>query len=261
MRLKNIIQDEINLVDDELKNLEKSLALKKDILIHKLKASNKSKNDHETTVINQKNNDINNGNFVDLIGKDVLCLLKIIKTMIKQNTEDSIQLEIHENKKFKSCFKIFETMNFKRIDKRNSIMESKHRKNIRYANTLENLKLSIIKPEKVKPCIVRGNSAFNSLFDKEDQVFMTKNAKQYLNLLRNYNHQLGCYVRVNNLGSESVIKTNQEKNTIDPDYSYEWKYLAILIDRLIFVFFSVLIPLCLLLMFVKFTLMESVELD
>ena len=88
---------------------------------------------------------------------------------------------------------------------------------------------------------------------------MVKMATKYLGLLKEYNTTIKAF-----LGSDQVDKVDvagRKASEAEPDYSYEWKYLAILIDRLIFILFSAVIPVCLVLMYIQLRIFEPVQLD
>ncbi len=231
-------------------------------MVNNIKSSHKSKINYETKVDKQVNESL-----IDLIGNDILNIFTIIKFSIKRNVEEDALLHKSIIKKRNTLLNFIEKRpsdrdNMGKNLMNNSPKENKQLNNIKYVDTLENLKLKIVKPHKCKQIYISQKSTCCNN-DKYEPMSTRDYGKKYLTILKNYNRQLSSYVREKNLKPVvTVFEKNEEKNSvIEPDYSCEWKYLAILIDRLIFIVFSIVIPVCLTFLFVKLSFMEPVVLD
>lgn len=111
-----------------------------------------------------------------------------------------------------------------------------------------------------------SNSAA-SLHNKRDSF---RKSMSLLNLLGEYKFQLRSYVNEaqkqnekDNENNDDEIKdmdrVNKKKHYFyskDPAYIHEWKYFAIILDRILFIFFGFLTPMCLIIMYFKIILAD-----
>lgn len=247
-KIKKLIQAEIDILNEELKILQNNYVSKKDIFDEKA-----SKKTGYHSIKNEKNNTAN----IDILGNEFLSLVKTIKCLIKSNLNEAESKKNESKAKTCNClFFFYKLSNFKcnKMEKCSNfpikkIYDTNCKRNMHYVNTLENLKLNIVRPKK------KVNLEQVSV-SKFEQDIMTKRGYKYLDYLRCYKKQIHGFTKFNI--DVDKTKTN-ELNT--SDFSNDWKYLAIVIDRVIFTFFSLIIPVCLLLMYFKFYLKETVDLD
>ena len=120
-----------------------------------------------------------------------------------------------------------------------------------------------------------NNETYKSCYNKNekynqkqiDKQLCLKNSKQYLGLLIEYKHQIKKYLQQFDVDEEVDLRHNStKKSTLEkkeihtfnkiPSYTFEWKYLAIIIDRIVFYFFTFLIPICILVMYLKAILLS-----
>ena len=243
-KIKNIIQEEIDILNEELRVLQHNFTSKKDIF------------DEKFSKKNVDNILENNATGMDTLGNEFLSLVKTIKCLIKSNLKENETKAESKNETCNWLFFFYRLTNFKcnnirsctesPIKKRN---DNKCKRNLHYVNTLENLKLNIVKPRKKK------NLEQVSATECEKDT-MTKRGYKYLNLLQCYKQQINGFTQF----GKGVLIDKKKKSEI-ADFSNDWKLFAIVIDRMIFLIFSLIIPICLLLMYFKFYLKEPVELD
>ena len=234
-KMKETMQIEMNKLNNELKSLE---------------AYQKSK-----IQIVDENDIIDLNQSIDMFGTENLMLVKAIKKLIKANENENNRL-IEQNRSSFDWFLFifgFKNNNLKSVKKNKSINKTNCLRNLNYVNNLEKMKSSILKPEILKYDI---NTSENSTTDN-GQDLMTKNGYKYLNKLRYYNHHLN---KISSISRKVIINKNEVKLE-ELDCSDDWKFFAIVIDRLIFLIFSIIIPVCLLLMYANFLLRKPVDFD
>lgn len=269
-QIKNIIQQELNEVNNQLTLLKESFNIKEDIFKTAQTRSVKA----EDPVKVKKG--AMNPHHMDIIGHSMLKLLKTVNTVIKQ--KNSIPSEIDTYDTVSDWLLFVFGINRKPCtgpEECEPTSVNDHidshilRKKLRYINTLENLKSDLIKPEtksksKTKPKTVDEIKPDLSSYSAAKEVDSVRVATKYLTLLKLYKNQIRQYMGQASDAEEPPAKKvtiKIEKVQPEPDFSRDWKLLAILIDRLIFVFFSIVIPLCLFLMYMKVLLLKNAELD
>ncbi|CAF0725306.1 unnamed protein product [Brachionus calyciflorus] len=178
----------------------------------------------------------------DMIGKDMLKLLKTLKSFIlKNNYHDD---NLYSSGLFKKSYYSQEIKNA----------------NLTYLNTLENLKLILIKSREkstnlnLRKPIIKTNSSQNIGEQINNYSARVANYKQALFFLENlqvYKFQITSYIK-------QIKKSQNSNNLINHKIKYndhlelhDWKFLAIIIDRFFFIFFSVITPVSLLIMYLK----------
>ena len=150
------------------------------------------------------------------------------------------------------------------ILKQNIVYTKKAKKNFHYVNTLENLKFALVNPEQSKKKLkkLKRLPTMSATEHAALNVDSVKVATKYLNALNAYKNQMRQFMNIHEPSSEKQLKQAVKTTPLpEPDYSKDWKLLAILIDRLIFITFSLIIPICLILMYVKVLIVETVKLD
>jgi hypothetical protein len=240
--LTNImVKEELNKINEELLNIQRELA-RKQLLHDKQSCTFKKEKTHSN---------INNVLKVDAssqaqsneneLGTDFLKLITTIKQVIKVHQ--------YEEPKFDLSFIFCAGLNEKNseISKKNH-QESIDKANFKLINTLEKLKRKVDKP-------VQKLTSKNYACSSKSSEAICKSEK-YLTLLKDYSDQLRMRLteKETNAHSKVVhtekIETNIE-NTCERSYVYEWKYLAIVLDRILFFIFALVIPICLLIMSLK----------
>ena len=282
--VKELIQDEINLVNEDLKRLKKNFDLKFDIFAE----SDRVTSPLGKSLAKPESNAFDS--YAEILGDDILNLLKTLKLVIKQNVETKAK----ENVYLKNYESLYEWLLFcvglKKNDQNALISQNQtsnqthihkgNKQNFHFLNTLENLKLHLVKPDKWRYKIEKyrrgtlnaysdgylnehrqekvqetNDSVPSDLQSEGQRIGSEKKAKHYLKLLREYKLEVRKYFdnNSNTQFNNNVYRSNTQsrKVTLEPDYSSEWKYLAIIIDRLIFFGFSIIIPVCLFAMYMK----------
>jgi hypothetical protein len=245
------IRDQLKLISEELINIEKEL-IRQQVLNDK-KMNGTSKNSFES----RSDSDL---------GYDALNLLKTIKLVIKdhQNNNEilyNLEEEDDEENKKKSCFRICisnQTDNINEYNKSNTLNTKKY--NFKLINTLESLKC-IVNAEKNKQKQTNNNNYHNhhhhhhhhhhQLLYNRNNTEVISNSEKCLTLLKDYNSQIKFFLNESNFSRE--MSTNEHKVDLKcvPSYVYEWKYFAIIIDRILFFSFALIIPICLLWIYLK----------
>jgi hypothetical protein len=145
------------------------------------------------------------------------------------------------------------------IDLNSEISDNKSRiSNINYINTLENIKATLIRRKKSHD---RINSQRFCCYDEREEAQHYLRGRKMLKKLQDYKTMLKTRlksyedIRINNiLDMHSIGKLtikNLNLNTTLLPYNYEWKYLALIFDRVLFLSFSILIPVSILIMYFK----------
>ncbi|RNA09082.1 acetylcholine receptor subunit alpha-like 2 [Brachionus plicatilis] len=157
----------------------------------------------------------------DLIGNEVLSLVKTLKMYIVRKND--LKMSIRKN-----CFT------------RENVDNSK------YLNTLENLKFNLIKSNakvKTNECIdlnQRLDHFSNGLMETKKAKFYLENLELFKKSIRNYINSIQKPKDIHNF---TRYLQNQMNN--DQILVHQWKYLAMLIDRFVFLFFAVVTPMSL----------------
>lgn len=246
-QIKDIMQKEINILNAELRSLEAYQISKIDTYECNIGTNIEEKNEVDFESM-------------EIFGIDNLMLMKAIKKLIKANQIESEQKMLTKSSSsFNWLFYIFAFRynHIKPVSKNNSINRTKCLRNINYVSNLEKMKSSILKAEPTKK--LNNKSSENSTTDTEN--IMTKRGYKYLSLLRFYKNRLNSLSTTSNTPKNSITKKNKEVELEEPDCSDDWKYFAVVLDRLIFIIFSLVIPLCLLLMYANFMMREPVDFD
>lgn len=272
--LKIGIKNELLEVNNIIESLNKNLLLDKTLSPNKaIKKSAKNENKIE-----------------DVLGKDVLDLLKTLKLFIVNQNQNQNKLKLVED----SWHTNSESM-----------------ENVKFLNTLENLKFHLVNinhsngihfssPKFTKQNSIKQNNLLNSYSksqtylndiltsfpsflhsndklnfgqrkiyqscflndqdeDSRDRNSHYKKGQMYLNYLKEYKAQVKNYLRhLNKYQYQEVYFTNwlQIKNVDSyaenqASLVQEWKFLAMIIDRVIFFLFCFSTPVCLLIMYLK----------
>ena len=242
------------MVNDELKILEQNFYSKADIFSDTSNVSEKL-NDSQSRSKKRKSSQ-SNPYHMELLGNEVLNLLKTVNLIIKKNFDKQVGSNL---KVYDSIFEwLMFVIGFRREEHGPGFLKvdesQKHVKNIQYVNMLENLKLNIVKPETK----LRKKTMEYKVSDSESKD-VTNKALKYMNLLKIYNCQIKNFSRPNVKKRKHEKKADKKQE--DVDHSQDWMYLAILIDRLIFIVFSVIIPVCLTLMYIKILTLEPSDFE
>lgn len=267
-QIKNIIQQELNEVNNQLTLIKENFNIKEDIF--KEIQTNPVKAEEPVKV----KKDAMNPHQIDIIGHSMLKLLKAINTVIKEKNSIPSEIDTYDTVSDWLLF-VFginrkpwtEPEECDPTSNNDHIYINILRKKLRYINTLENLKSDLIKPEtksKTKPKTVDEIKPNLSSYSAAKEVDSVRVATKYLTLLKLYKNQIRQYMGQASDAEEPPAKKmtiKVEKVQLEPDYSRDWKLLAILIDRLIFSFFAIVIPLCLFTMYMKVLLLKNAELD
>lgn len=165
----------------------------------------------------------------NLIGNEVLGFVKALKMYIIRKND-------------------LETSTRKNMFTKENVANSK------YLNTLESLKFNLTRSEKRKNKKIDQEISLNQKLDALSNGLMESNkAKIYLESLQIFKASIKNYItsikKANNIRNFTRYLQNQMNN--DQILVHQWKYLAMLIDRFVFLFFGVVTPISLLLMYLK----------
>lgn len=225
-RLKNLVQrsryvsDEKKLFKTNLSNYEmenirtRLIDLNKNLFIVNECVDNGGR--HETCLEN-------------LIGNEVLDFVKALKMYITRKND--LQMSTRKN-----CF------------------TKENVANSNFLNTLENLKFNLTRSGKIKN--KKNDQAINlnqKLDDLSIGLMEANKAKYYLETLQIFKGSIrNCITSIqksNDIHNFTKYLQNQMNN--DQILVHQWKYLAMLIDRFFFLFFGVITPISLLLIYLK----------
>lgn len=86
-----------------------------------------------------------------------------------------------------------------------------------------------------------------------------KTAKSLLGTLGEYKFQMRSYLRVCDAYLDELNHLHKKKNfhySKDNSYVHEWKYFAIILDRIVLIFFAIVTPICLIIMYLRIILFD-----
>lgn len=165
----------------------------------------------------------------DLIGTEVLELVKSLKMYIVRKNDLKISIR-------KNCF------------------TKENLDNSKYLNTLENLKYNLIRSggkakEKMSECM----NLNQRLDELSEGLIEMKKAKLFLENLQTFKCSVKYYINSIQKPSDIHYFTRYLQNQLSNDQIlvHQWKYLAMLIDRFVFIFFALVTPISLFLMYLK----------
>lgn len=254
----NVIKYELNKINEELINIEKYL-IEQQILKDKMSCSSSIR----TKIIKNKNNLENStcastSSNYDLLGQDVLNLIKTIKLVIN-NSNDKSQQNINDvsNKpkhKFYFCIGL-NNAEEEESNKHNKYVNncSSDKTNFKLINTLEALKQTLTGTNKLSR--EKKQQSFSKIIHAscKHNTEVVQQSETYLSLLTDYKSLIKQFLKENPLDAQKsqVITDNLFRVKSVPAYVYEWKYLAIILDRIFFFIFALIIPICLLFIYAK----------
>ena len=154
---------------------------------------------------------------------------------------------------------------------KNRLMACKKKKKNKCLKTNSGLSLNEAKTSTCSNYDNVSELKFNKLIEKRNE---TRRVQSYLSVLSSYKRQLRIYLtHVCGVNTDETVYTRIEieKNSVCvgggndgglisnsikqlfllQPHNYEWKYLALLLDRALFLFFSILIPICIVIMYAK----------
>jgi hypothetical protein len=211
----------------------------------------------------------NHENSSDYLAQDILRLLRSFKLQIRRNCGRKIENTSH------GYFMQSQSQNNTCHDHASineNFDDQEQLSNLQYVNTLENIKLLLMKKAKIKKskslnrCSSHGQAHFSNPHNQlgnrielllvesgyksesERYVMETRKALNFLRTIRMYNHQLERYLEMK---YSSEKKYSKIKHFKDAPYSNEWKYLAVVLDKILFYTFVFIIPVSILTMSLK----------
>ena len=277
--IKYIIQNELNEVNNQLLLLKENFNMKDEIFSKNITGHRDLPKPEppEQKESKTKKTDLN-PHQLNFIGHEMLTLLKTFNKVIKSDFKHVIESDIKTYDTMSDW--IFLLLGLRRktslnnkqdsydvneqILKQNIVYTKKAKKSFHYVNTLENLKFALVNPEQSKKKLkkLKKLPTMSATEHAALNVDSVKVATKYLNALNAYKNQMRQFMNIHEPSSEKQLKQAVKTTPLpEPDYSKDWKLLAILIDRLIFITFSLIIPICLILMYVKVLIVETVKLD
>jgi len=213
---------------------------------------------------------MNNPNSMEYFAHDILCLLRTFKSQIMRNCVQKLENTSHgyfiQSQK-QSQFGVQEDLlTTEWFDTQEKLSY------LQYVNTLENIKLLLMKKVKIRKskslnrissqnqgCFLNQNnrlrrgselllveSGYKS--ESERSVLETRKAMSFLQTIRMYNQHLTSYLEIRKSKEQKYSKII---NSIDAPYSNEWKYLAVVLDKILFYTFVFIIPVSILTMSLK----------
>lgn len=225
----DLVKNELNSINEELISIEKKL------IQNQQQKDKMTCYSNITTPIETLDSDIYESQSDLIIGHNALSLIRSIKQVINDQSKQS---DFKSEQKFLFCTG---------LNKQEIKIETK-KPNFKLINTLESIKFTLQNKTKNK----------SKRFQTSHQNYCKHNIEQietaeiYLNYLKDYNTQIKLYL--NETKPQLIVPnemTNIDKPKPVPSYVYEWKYLAIILDRIFFFTFALVIPICLFFMFIE----------
>lgn len=242
---RDTIKQELNIINEELLNIQRETARHHQIQDKFNCAPKKEKCKQNTDEPAGATTSSHTKSSNDELGNQVLNLMKTMNTLVKQNQSE----EFKSNMSFMFCTGLNErNLKFSATNKTKI-----NKANFKLINVLEKLKKNVDQPA-TRP-MTSNNFACSSNHNRNhNQPEVVAHSETYLRLLKDYSDQLRIHLSAKKETKIHLVDRSapaNESNTNVPSYVYEWKYLAIVLDRCLFFTFALVIPICLLIMSLK----------